>query len=716
MAAFVVISTDNRLSGLVDGIEKCLPLNPDVGTHISTGKIEKEGDEYFYKYQINNEGNGGNGTEDLSNLVLNQLATFRLAYGVSGTLNVFMLENPRTEEELQLLETWLKNGFERLFSTNGAMAVQNIHIYRVLLTYDVEKPDDVASQLPPDILKSYLERRDKYAFNDSSSILCISNRDKDEAAISFGRKEHDIKLPRLLADFMMLLSSANNSYGVFNAINSSERCFSLGYAESMYYFPDVREYYQHADKRSLYERILKDQDEAAQLDDDEEAMNIESHPLGLNKRRGWLTGKYSDVPFDHDIKSHRGSADFIIDDCWLMLKTLYCRKREEEIERKKREVDSKIDKLNAEYNSMSQEVWESSEEFKARKKEKFEENKSKVRGLRDELNRFIASFPEFISRGKIFNYSNGFNNIKAREDYLKKAEEQYDKLVEYAKGNDFFDYVEEFDESRSNQQAVIPNSLQDNPGCWFKFWGRKPQEAPVFTPPPAPAPMLDNVKEIRKQLKLKKTFEDFLSKRDEIEQEMKVEEGWCNKFKLTDHSHHYYHLINLPKLKDYQKEEFDERFKEILKQWNADEDNRNLTQLKELLHKNTETYTEKLKYIDWNEPFPFVSDTSGTILAEVCSKLYEKSSPFVHYEKVTATAQNPITYALYSDIPDIEKRFNAFKDNVTNSTTIIPYHSTHISSKLCFFQFLPLDKEALDKLCETKEDSPAAHDKEGIDD
>ncbi len=717
MAAFVVISTDNRLSGLVDGIEKCLPLNPNVGTYISTGKIEKEGDSYFYKYQINKEGNGGNETGDFSNLVLNQLSAFKRAYGVGNTLlNVFMLENPRTEEELQLLEIWL-NGFERLFIAKGLIAVQNIHIYRVLLTYDVEKPDDVTSQLSPDILKSYLERRDKYAFKDSSSILCISNRDKDEAAISFGRKEHDIKLPRLLADFMMLLSSANNAYGVFNAINppnSSERCFSLGYAESMYYFPDVREYYSHADMRSLYERILKDPDEAAQLDDDEEAMNIEHHPLGLNNRRKWLTGKYADVPFDQDIRLYEGSADFIVDDCLQKLKALFCRKREEEIERKKRDVDSKIAGLKAGYNSMSQENSESEDEFNARKSD---ETRREAKALQDELNRFIDDFPQFISREEIYDHVGGYEDEKTREDYLKNAEEQYGKLVAYAKGNDFFDYVKTFDASCNNQQVVIPNNLQDNPSCWFKFWGREKQEVPSPTPPPAPSPMLlKNVKEIRKQLELKKTFEKFLSKRNEIEQAMKDEEEWCKKFKLTDHSHHYYHLIDLPKLKGYQKEKFNERFQPILKQWNADEDNRNLTQLKELLSQNTETYTEKLKYIDWNEPFHFVSDTSDTELADVCSRLYEKSSPFVHYEKVTATAQDPITYALYSDIPDIEKRFKGFKNNVTNSTNIIPHHSTHISSKLCFFQFLPLDKEALDKLCETKEDSTTAHDNEGVGD
>lgn len=39
MAAFIVISTDNKLHHLVDGIEKCRPRNPHVETYISTGKI-----------------------------------------------------------------------------------------------------------------------------------------------------------------------------------------------------------------------------------------------------------------------------------------------------------------------------------------------------------------------------------------------------------------------------------------------------------------------------------------------------------------------------------------------------------------------------------------------------------------------------------------------------------------------------------------------------
>ncbi len=717
MAAFVVISTDNRLSGLVDGIEKCLPLNPHVPTHLSTGKIEKKGEDYFYKYHIHSDGEDENESGDFVDLVLNQLSAFRLMYEVNDTLYVFMLENPRSEEEMQTLECWLQ-GLEKLFSNDVAKQEKNIYICRVLFTYDVEKPKDVTRQLPPNILKNYLERREKLAFKDSSSILCISNRNNKGAAISLGKKEHDFKLPRLLADFMMLFSCNDNAYEVFNAINSATKCYTLGYAESMYYFPDVREYYKHADMRSLYERILKDPDEAAQLDNDEEAMNIECHPIGLNMRKRWLESKYADVPFDQDIKLHKDSADFIIDDCLLKLKALYCKKREEEIA----EVNARIEELDAEYNSMSQEVLESEDEFKARKKEKFKEKESKVKELRNELNRLHKEFPDFISREEIYNHCGGFGDKGEKEDYLRKAKEQYDKLVAYNKGNDFFDYVKECDENYKNQQEVVPNNPPNNPGCWLKFWKRKPQEipepqeTPASVPPPASSPILDNVKKIRKQLNLKEKYERFLGNRDKIEQAMKDEEKWCNEFKLTDHSHHYYHLINLPILKDYQNKKFDERFQQILAQWNGDKEKRNLTQLKELLSQNTEDYTQELKYIDWERPFPFVPNLSNNDLTNICDKLHKKSSPFVHYDKITATAENHITSALYSDIPNIVQQFNNFKNNVTNGNNILPYHSTHIASKLCFFQFLQLDKETLNILCEAKGNTPTAHDIESTSD
>ena len=103
MAAFIVISADNRLHYLVDGIEKCRPLNPDVTAEISTGKISKTENGYVYNYTIHGEGSSDDKAKPFSELLSNQLAAFRLAFAIphDELVNIFFLENPLTEEELE---------------------------------------------------------------------------------------------------------------------------------------------------------------------------------------------------------------------------------------------------------------------------------------------------------------------------------------------------------------------------------------------------------------------------------------------------------------------------------------------------------------------------------------------------------------------------------------------------------------------------------------
>ncbi len=689
MSAFIIIGTDSRLSSLVDGIEKNLPLNPNVETFLSTGKIERRNDGVIYKYRINGESKENEEPATLSDLVRNQLAAFRKAYDVSEFLNIFTLENPMSDVEFQDLNGWMRE-FEEVFRQDS-----NIHIHRILFSYNLREPCDVVQQLSPSILTQYLGSRNGYKFEESSSVLYISNRDACGAAVFLGTKEHDFKLSRLLADLMMIFSSDEAAYKVFGATtpSSSIGCYSLGYAESMYYFPDVKEYYEHADMRSLYEHILGGEDEAAELQDNR-AMDIEKHPLGLNKRKERLKSKYESVPFDYDVKLCEGTADFIIDDCLMKLKDLYCKKREEEIKKKRCEVEGKIEALSVSYDSLEQGDCESDEEFNGRKKVKFEEKEQREKELQNELNRFIKEFPEFTCRERIFDHFGGYKDQIERENYLKNAEEQYNKFVAYATGNDFLDYVKGYDESHNTQQASLPN----NPGCWQKFWKRKPKSHENVPIPTLMVPLLDTVKEIREQLERKKGYEIFRSKCSEVEEMMRSEREYCNRFKLTDHSHHYYHLIDLPKLKECQEGEFDKRFEQILQQWTKGGD-RTLSQLKELLHRSTEDCTNRFKYIDWNKRFPFVSDIDSR-LVEVRDKLCHMSSPFVHEETIKATARNNVIRTLFSDIPDIEKKFDNFKDNGTNGDTILPHHSTHIASKLCFFQFMPLDEESLRNVCE----------------
>lgn len=96
MAAFIVISTDNKLHDLVDDIEKCRPRNPHVETYISTGKIIRtESGEYTYRYTIAGEVEKNEVKVSLADLLSNQLARFRKVCCISKAepVNVFLAEN-----------------------------------------------------------------------------------------------------------------------------------------------------------------------------------------------------------------------------------------------------------------------------------------------------------------------------------------------------------------------------------------------------------------------------------------------------------------------------------------------------------------------------------------------------------------------------------------------------------------------------------------------
>ena len=95
MAVFIVISADDRLHYLVDGIKKCHSLNPDDASFY-TGKIIKTEKGYIYDYTISGLGDSKKSADSFRNMLLNQLAQIRSEYSISvnDLVNIFFLENP----------------------------------------------------------------------------------------------------------------------------------------------------------------------------------------------------------------------------------------------------------------------------------------------------------------------------------------------------------------------------------------------------------------------------------------------------------------------------------------------------------------------------------------------------------------------------------------------------------------------------------------------
>ena len=219
MTAFIVISADNRLHYLVDGIEKCRPLNKNVSAEISTGKITKSDSGYVYEYKIHGDGCTGEGARSFSDLISNQLAAVRLAYSIpqDELVNIFFLENPLTEEDLEQSESWIED-FHAVYRA-GQGHDTNFCLFRIVFTYDLDKPSDVSTQIDVTALRRLLENHQKSISVNVGEVensfferylFYIDNQKSDAAALCLRKSEHDLKMPRILIDFMLLAYSCSD--------------------------------------------------------------------------------------------------------------------------------------------------------------------------------------------------------------------------------------------------------------------------------------------------------------------------------------------------------------------------------------------------------------------------------------------------------------------------------------------------------------------------
>ena len=198
MVAFIVISADNRLHYLVDGIEKCRPLNPNVVTDISTGKIIKsDNGSYTYEYKIHGEGYKDGIAKSLNVLLSNQLAAFRLAHSIpkDQLVNIFFLENPLSETDYEESESWIEE-FDKVYD-NGKGSDTAFCLYRIIFSYCHDRPSDVCSQINRQVLQQIIKQhRNNQSDGDKFQryIFYVDNQKSDAAATCLSKEDHDLSL------------------------------------------------------------------------------------------------------------------------------------------------------------------------------------------------------------------------------------------------------------------------------------------------------------------------------------------------------------------------------------------------------------------------------------------------------------------------------------------------------------------------------------------
>ena len=715
MAAFIVISANDNLHYLVDGIEKCRPLNPNVLTHISTGKIKSSDSGFFYEFSLNGELTTGEDAKSFNYYLVNQFAQFRLIHTIQDDelVNIFFLDNPLNEHELQISESWF-NEFDKVYLHD-----KNFRLFRVLFTYNLNNPEDVKQQIEYSTLLSLLKNHIDIQNNlptYSKYLFYIDNQTKNGAALCIDKNDHDLKMTRFLIDFMMLASNNTDQYNIMSSINPpiiSTKCFSIGFAESMYYYSDVENYLKHASIRDLHDKFISSDDkiiESEGLD----SMNIEKYPFGLRNRKERLGKIYNDIPFSEKIENYPSSADYEIDNCITKLHDLLIEKRnkEKDIFDKSKEVlnhKTNIENIEKQISSAIQEETESVEDFNIRIN-RLQEQKAMVKEKLNKLEEnFNQEYPEYIDRTSIYNTLCVTDDIE-KEALTYKLSNKYNLLLNYIKSAKFSNFVQNnisntiTNDNEIEQQNTYNNQQQVNQGClsWLFFWKKqsKYNETTTESNPDISTQECQNNSNpydliicIAERLNLKKQFVEFKTKVKEIEEIYHKEKEYCEQFKLTVHTNHYFPLINLNRLKTTTLININE----IIDKWKH-EKNPTKTSLISLTKNFVSEYTlNNFSYIDWENPFPFLEDVT-TNLPTICNELQKRSAPFVNYYTTTEFKENNITRCLFSDLHNFEDLFKQNCTHIRNSNYISATYSTHIASKICMLQFLPLDEDVLKNL------------------
>lgn len=215
---------------------------------------------------------------------------------------------------------------------------------------------------------------------------------------------------------------------------------------------------------------------------------------------------------------------------------------------------------------------------------------------------------------------------------------------------------------------------------------------------------IELIKGIKEQLDLKKTFRQFVKEIDVIESDYIATQKECDEFKLTEHENHYFPIIDLGELRKEQQRISDERRESCIQEWRA-QSIPTMSSLFDLVTKRTSEYTLKsFPYVIWTQPYSFVRDiTLDGNLIDICNQLQRRAAPIVNYNLTTPLKHDKITRILFSDRPNFNEEILHIRNKLQNGQSISGVESTHIASKVCMLQFLPLDDDILDNLVDLQD-------------
>lgn len=673
MTAFIVISTTESLNWIVDDIERCRPQNPAVETHIEIGKLHLKDDGMYYHYTYGAHATQTEeGGSDLYALLANQIANFRLrAQLAGGIVQIFMLENPISAVDIDraklVYDELQKVIVEKKYENN-------CHITRVVFSYDVNSLD-VTRQVNQQYLQSLFNNQISNPNDDNlAHILYLDNQDRNGASIASTKEEHDLLVPRMLCDFMMLYSSVDSAYNVRNAAHGTEtQVFSIGYAECMYYFKDIERFYTLAYDKDIRQYYLTCPNEGLK------ELDYEQYPLGLQERKHLLVTRYMDVPYTDDINDYQESVDKEIDDIVVSVRDQVVFIKEKALE------DARL-------------LDEQETEEKRNKALANDEDPELVLPVTRHTNEANNHFPDYIDRRAIYNLSLVYQPQEENtiDDVVYAAVSRYEKLIKFIQTVEFKEFIlnppTESNESSNIAEASVDTT--NNKGCnWFARLFHKSEDSPlpqmaVNNDVCSPKDIIKRINSIATLQKEKEKYKKLCAYIEQIEQEIKDYTVQLDDFRLTTHSKSCSSLINVNKLKTYHHQHSPQHIDSIIINWRKIK-NGTLTDLIIETNKERERELSGYRFINWECPFDFVEDKID--IEELAKELNRVAVPFVNSYTMREIGENQTTYTYYHNREKWKQEITDLKqiEMPRGTTTEL---STHIESKFCMFHILQMDE------------------------
>lgn len=665
MSHFMVVSVCDRTNWIAEEIVKCTPKSQEALSLVSAGKIEKiEGDYFYYTHSLGSVKSEQDKKKATSFKVCfaNQLAQFRKITGVSELVNVLLLDNPMTEEQQNLSDSLIE---EIEFVYEELSTDRNFQVFRVLFSYDLENPTDIAIQ----VNKEYLKRVfDKYTSENKPNfmpkLLYLDNQNQKYAALCTSKESHDLMVPRMLCDFMLLYSSLD--VACVNAINlnSNTFVFSIGYAECMYYHEDIKRFWNLVDEQDLYAYQLECKNDVLSLD-------IDKCPIGLKCRRDGLAQRHEKVPFYEDVKLFDSSIDKEIDDIVVSLKEylIACKKEalEEALSNEKKEfISTDLEEI---------------------------EDACEGERIASFVEKVKSEYPDYIDRREIYDKwmtRKDDDENPDRCDFFNNDVFLYKKILRFiAYDYRFKKYLEGVDEKKliqkgkAEQEKMLEIEREKNK-CRFFFWKTKAGKGKEKNEVKETEfePMSNVQKKLKKLLEEKENFEKLQNKIKDLEGKVRKIQRQIDDFSLTWHCASYDTLVDVEALKKYRMDNKIEFVSEICDEWSdIAESERKEAALYELRVEKTRLKIKKFEFVDWEKPFPFVKKID---LKQVVEKLQAHSTPIVNTARtVTDMALDYTTQILYLSDEKLKKELDGFGVNSVCSDKI--------ESKICVFSFLRLE-------------------------